>query len=763
MSTAKVCPICCDKYDKSLHSEVKCYFQTCQFTCCKTCIRTYLTGITTDPHCMHCRNKWNLEFAKANLNASFMDNDYKTYRKVILADREIAKTSEYYEGALYHGEISEAHARRKLVNAEIKELERQLDEKERLLDEIEHEISSHGRKKKGDQPARKFIMPCQNTDCRGLLSSQYKCDLCSKFTCSKCLVCIHGEKEEHECKADDVATAEEIRKNTKPCPNCGSRISKIDGCFAAGTGIPLVDGSSKPAVDIKVGDVLIGDDYGERIVTSLCQGTDRMYDVIMNNQSYTVSSKHLLVLLDIRDNSVQDVMTEDFYSLPEKEKVHFRGLKHVKINRDLHIYSCPLEVLDVGMGQYYGFTVKGDNPRFLLTNGTVVHNCDQMFCVECKTAFSWNKGTVETGNIHNPHYYEWMRKNGGNAAMPAGNIRNGCDNDFHTIGRYLQNQPLKRLRETLKKIQEYASDQGLLKYARSIKAPWDVSCLGATVKSLLSTPHSAKFEEKSDSLVRFHQFVNHIEGDELAELRRSLQRNADNHAAIYDYILNRINKQDLANELIRLDTDSMRWRARSDILEALVMVGRQLLTDCAAELKQTYANALDIPRYQNENAYYRMRDEQWNRERYEYLTKIKEDIAKITFENEQKAIEVMTKYESAILKYTAYSNVEAIRHLLTYNSRKMLELWVRKSNGLCGRENLIFTTKTEMYQKMNEYQRLYDELNGTETTVVHKMLRSPPTKRLKPTLAAATAAAAAAASNQTSDDETENMIVGDSV
>ncbi len=41
-----------------------------------------------------------------------------------------------------------------------------------------------------------------------------------------------------------------------------------------------------------------------------------------------------------------------------------------------------------------------------------------MWCVMdgCNTAFSWETGRIETGRVHNPHYYEWLRRTGGGEA-----------------------------------------------------------------------------------------------------------------------------------------------------------------------------------------------------------------------------------------------------------------------------------------------------------------------------------------------------------
>lgn len=78
-----------------------------------------------------------------------------------------------------------------------------------------------------------------------------------------------------------------------------------------------------------------------------------------------------------------------------------------------------IKVTPSGKGNYVGWSVSGGSPRYLLGDGTITHNC-----THCHVAFSWSKGEIVHGAIHNPHYYEWLYSHqraqaGAAAAAPA--------------------------------------------------------------------------------------------------------------------------------------------------------------------------------------------------------------------------------------------------------------------------------------------------------------------------------------------------------
>jgi len=74
---------------------------------------------------------------------------------------------------------------------------------------------------------RKVIKPCFSDNCRGFIEQNGVCKMCKMIICTKC----HQEKlENHTCHPDDVATAEFLMNDTKPCPKCAAAIHKLEGC-----------------------------------------------------------------------------------------------------------------------------------------------------------------------------------------------------------------------------------------------------------------------------------------------------------------------------------------------------------------------------------------------------------------------------------------------------------------------------------------------------------------------------------------------------
>jgi hypothetical protein len=82
-----------------------------------------------------------------------------------------------------------------------------------------------------DGERRAFVRACPATGCRGFLSSSWKCGICDVWACSKCHEIKGTERDApHVCNPENIATAELLAKDSRPCPTCASLIFKIDGC-----------------------------------------------------------------------------------------------------------------------------------------------------------------------------------------------------------------------------------------------------------------------------------------------------------------------------------------------------------------------------------------------------------------------------------------------------------------------------------------------------------------------------------------------------
>ena len=219
------CSICCEKLLKS----VICTF--CKFESCSSCARRYLLESDTDPHCMSCKKSWSRDFIDDSFPKTFVNKDLKCHRENILIDREkslLPSTQPLVERELhrrkYNKIIKDLYAERKQLQIELQRVSSNLNNAYNAM------YYGTGDDTKKDEKLQ-FIKKCPVTDCMGYLSSQWKCGICNIWACPDCHE-IKGETRdiEHTCLQENIESAALITKETKPCPSCGIRIYKIEGC-----------------------------------------------------------------------------------------------------------------------------------------------------------------------------------------------------------------------------------------------------------------------------------------------------------------------------------------------------------------------------------------------------------------------------------------------------------------------------------------------------------------------------------------------------
>lgn len=72
-----------------------------------------------------------------------------------------------------------------------------------------------------------------------------------------------------------------------------------------------------------------------------------------------------------------------------------------------------------------------------------IDGCDQMWCTKCQTAFSWNTLQIQNGQVHNPHYYEYLASIGMNRDNIRRNDRCADNITSFDIMKFLTSKKIK--------------------------------------------------------------------------------------------------------------------------------------------------------------------------------------------------------------------------------------------------------------------------------------------------------------------------------
>ena len=237
------CGVCCETFNKTNHKKVDCPF--CDLLSCRICCQTYLLSTSEDPHCMGCKNLWNREFVDSFCTKYFRNTEYRRYRATILFDREkirMPETQTDVERILAMRQLTDilSEQRNKLIKLHNRytlegisvDQRRDMKELQDLNMEMTQTFEDLNRLRNGaivgdhSHPLT-LVRKCPYENCKGFMNEDWFCGLCKNTFCEHCNELI---KDGHVCDPNAVETMKLLKKDTKPCPKCGTMIHKLSGC-----------------------------------------------------------------------------------------------------------------------------------------------------------------------------------------------------------------------------------------------------------------------------------------------------------------------------------------------------------------------------------------------------------------------------------------------------------------------------------------------------------------------------------------------------
>ena len=235
------CPVCTESLGPETAAAA---CASCAYKTCRSCARRFVLT-TVDARCMSCRHPWDREFMDATLGSAWVNGEYKRHRETILLDRERAmlpaaqdRLGTYREYKELTGGLQGKKARAREMRKELRALDAEISGDFLHATHLKHRAFAPAAPaapvRRPDAPAppvapppKRVVRGCPTEDCRGFLTSDFRCGACERTFCPRC----HEELgDAHACDPDAAKAAAFIVKDTKPCPTCAAPIHKISGC-----------------------------------------------------------------------------------------------------------------------------------------------------------------------------------------------------------------------------------------------------------------------------------------------------------------------------------------------------------------------------------------------------------------------------------------------------------------------------------------------------------------------------------------------------
>ena len=211
------CSICTLNYTNVRRQKYTCSY--CGFVCCTTCMVTYNKRSDKEIDCMKCKNVVH----------------FKDTEQVQLSSKDVHELeNKYLKEYLFNQEVNRINKTKLTLAIQSKKREL-IEEMSKSSPELMAIVKEIYEEKINNMSVDNFKMcsgGCSEYMYRDSDTKFFYCDECKLFACMTCEDSISSvdNVNSHECLADMLQSLEIINKDTKPCPTCGVKIFKADGC-----------------------------------------------------------------------------------------------------------------------------------------------------------------------------------------------------------------------------------------------------------------------------------------------------------------------------------------------------------------------------------------------------------------------------------------------------------------------------------------------------------------------------------------------------